>query len=92
MSQPIGKRFLISGRVQGVFYRRFAHNAAKQFHLTGWARNLADGRVEVSVFGEAAQIEKYVTLLWQGPPAANVTDIVAETLAWEDHTDFSVKE
>ncbi len=54
-----GKRFLISGRVQGVFYRGFAQREAVALALTGWARNLADGRVEVEAFGGEQALQHY---------------------------------
>jgi acylphosphatase len=71
-----GARFLVSGRVQGVFYRASARQQALRLGLTGHARNLSDGRVEVLAYGEAAALEALERWLWQGPPAAKVTDVV----------------
>lgn len=73
-----GARFLVSGRVQGVFYRASTREQALRLGLTGHARNLPDGRVEVRAHGEAAALEALERWLWQGPPAARVTDVVRE--------------
>lgn len=70
------RRFLISGRVQGVFYRASTRNEALRLGLTGHARNLPDGRVEVLAVGEAVAIEALTIWLWQGPPAAEVREVV----------------
>ena len=73
-----GARFLVSGRVQGVFYRASTREEALRLELTGHARNLPDGRVEVRAHGESAALEALERLLWQGPPAAKVTDVAKE--------------
>ena len=65
----------VAGRVQGVFFRIFVTEHARELGLTGWVRNLPDGSVEVTAEGEKASLEKLVELLRQGPPAASVTDV-----------------
>ena len=69
------RHFLISGRVQGVAYRAWTREQARQLHLTGWAANLADGRVEVVVCGEPEAIELLRGRLHDGPPAARVAEV-----------------
>ena len=69
-------RFLVSGKVQGVFFRASTREQALQLSLSGSARNLADGRVEVVVAGEAAAIEALGRWLWQGPPSAQVDEVI----------------
>jgi len=69
------RRFLVSGRVQGVAYRAWTQQHAKELRLTGWAANLPDGRVEVFACGEPDAIERLSSLLHQGPPAARVTAV-----------------
>lgn len=59
----VRRHIYFSGRVQGVGFRFQASWAAKQLGLTGWVRNLPDGRVELEVQGEAAAIDKMVELL-----------------------------
>lgn len=69
------KRCLISGRVQGVFYRASAAERARALGVTGHAKNLPDGRVEVLACGEEAAVAALCEWLWQGPPAAKVTAV-----------------
>ena len=71
-------RFLVSGRVQGVFYRASAREQALALGLSGYARNLPDGRVEVLAFGSASAIETFERWLWQGPAAARVDAVSRE--------------
>lgn len=71
-------KFTVSGRVQGVFYRASTAERAAELGLNGWARNLADGRVEVVVAGPPEAIETMAGWLWQGPPEASVTAVTLE--------------
>lgn len=71
-----GVRFLVEGRVQGVFFRASTREQARQLGLRGYARNLADGRVEVLAVGEAGRIESLAAWLHQGPPQARVERVV----------------
>jgi len=71
----ICRRYLVSGRVQGVFYRASAQRYAQSMGLSGWVRNLRDGRVELLACGEAsvmAELEKWLEI---GPEYAKVTNI-----------------
>ena len=71
-----GVRFLVSGKVQGVFFRASARNEALKLKLRGYAKNLPDGRVEVVACGDAAAVDELEQWLRQGPPAARVDDVV----------------
>ena len=71
----ICRRSFVSGRVQGVFYRATCVRKAQSLGLTGFARNLADGRVEVLACGEAAAVDALVAWLWEGSPASKVTAV-----------------
>ena len=62
----------VSGRVQGVYYRASFVQACEQQGLTGWVRNLDDGRVEFFVQGTSAAVEAALAWARQGPPAARV--------------------
>jgi len=66
---------LISGRVQGVFYRASAQQEAMRLSLVGEIRNLPDGRVEAVVEGPREQIEEFVDWCRRGPPAAEVENV-----------------
>ncbi|HRQ64735.1 MAG TPA: acylphosphatase [Xanthomonadaceae bacterium] len=72
------RRYLVSGRVQGVFFRASAVETARSLGLRGFARNLADGRVEVVAGGEVDALDALEKWLWQGPPLARVKSVVAE--------------
>jgi len=82
---------LVSGRVQGVGYRAFAHRVASQRGLVGGVRNLDDGRVELDVEGGKAIIEALLLELKVGPPAARVSNLAVEwSPASERFSQFSV--
>lgn len=69
-------RFVISGKVQGVFFRASTRNEARRLSLHGHARNLTDGRVEVIAHGSDEALRELEQWLWQGPPAAQVDEVV----------------
>lgn len=66
--------------MQGVGYRRFAQKKAQGLALVGWARNLADGRVEVKVAGDAEGLEKFCDELRQGPTFSQVREVLVKIL------------
>lgn len=72
------RRFLVSGRVQGVGYRFFAREAAALEGLQGRARNMSDGRVEVLVEGDSEAIARFERALHRGPLGARVEQVVSE--------------
>ena len=71
----ICRRFLVSGRVQGVFYRDSTRREARALGLSGWVRNLFDGRVEVLACGSEQQLGVFAKWLEIGPEYAKVTNI-----------------
>ncbi len=73
-------RCIVTGRVQGVFYRASTEREARQLGVTGYARNLPDGSVEVLACGEASAVEALKLWLWSGPPASQVKDVSCESL------------
>jgi acylphosphatase len=77
----IARRCLVSGRVQGVFYRASTRQRAQVLGVTGYARNLPDGRVEVLACGEVAAVEALCRWLWDGSPASSVSRVEIEDLA-----------
>ena len=80
----ICKHCFVSGRVQGVFYRASAGQRARALKVTGYAKNLADGRVEVLACGEARAVDALCEWLWQGPPAARVSEVVVREVQCTD--------
>ena len=75
------RRFLVSGRVQGVWFRASTRAQALSLGLTGQAINLPDGRVEVIACGEDTALDALAAWLWQGPDLAEVTGVESETIA-----------
>jgi acylphosphatase len=74
------RRFLVRGRVQGVWFRASTRQQAERLGLTGEAVNLADGRVEVIACGPEARLDELAAWLWQGPELARVDDVSSEAL------------
>ncbi len=72
---------LVSGRVQGVNFRSWTKRQADSYGVTGWVRNLPDGRVEVEVQGEDQVLDAFREQLYQGPPASRVDNLECE---WSD--------
>ncbi len=66
---------IVSGRVQGVYFRAFVARHARRLGLSGWVRNRPDGAVEVLAEGEKDRLEELVSRLRQGPPAARVSGV-----------------
>lgn len=71
----ICKRCHVTGKVQGVFFRAATRDRAQSLHVTGYARNLDDGRVEVLACGEAANVDALIEWLWEGSRAASVENV-----------------
>ena len=74
----VARRFLVSGRVQGVGFRYFTQDIARREGLTGLVRNLPDGRVEVIAEGDDTAVDRLETALRQGPPGARVEEVDVE--------------
>jgi acylphosphatase len=81
MTDFVARRCLVAGRVQGVFYRASTRSRAEALGVTGHARNLPDGRVEVLACGTPQAVQALCDWLWQGPPAADVASVEIEALS-----------
>lgn len=82
---------LVSGRVQGVFYRMHCHKKATALKLTGFVRNLPDWRVEVYAEGPNEALQELIDWCHQGPPAAQVDDVETHWADGEDRfKDFRI--
>jgi acylphosphatase len=79
-AQHVARRCLVSGRVQGVYYRASAQQRARAAGIAGHARNLEDGRVEVLAYGEERLVLEFIDWLWIGPSAAKVTAVTVEII------------
>ncbi|MFY0990340.1 acylphosphatase [Halomonas sp. C05BenzN] len=80
---------LVVGKVQGVWYRRAAQEQALRHGVTGHARNLPDGRVEVLMCGDREAIKALSEWLWKGPPNARVTHVELEVIETHDPDTFT---
>lgn len=85
------RHFVISGVVQGVSYRASAQQKARALDLTGWVRNLPDGRVEALAEGEADALDAFEGWLWEGPSHASVTMVDIKPAAPQGNNDFDVR-
>ncbi len=86
--QAVCIRCLVSGRVQGVFFRASTREQALGLGLTGEARNLPDGRVEVLACGDPRALERLRDWLRQGPPQAVVSNLVCEVVPYQALSGF----
>jgi acylphosphatase len=84
------RRFIVRGRVQGVFFRASTRDAAMQLKLTGHAINRADGSVEVLACGDEASLGKLADWLNRGPPMAAVTNVDAAVIDCEIPPRFTI--
>ncbi len=71
-------RCIVTGRVQGVFFRAETQRQAQRLGINGHARNLADGSVEVLACGRGDAVQQLSAWLWQGPPASRVSSVECE--------------
>ena len=74
----VAQRLIVSGRVQGVGFRYFTREVAAREGLTGWVRNLPDGRLEAYVEGERDAVTRVERAIRQGPRGARVDHVRAE--------------
>lgn len=82
---------LIKGKVQGVFYRASAKEAADKKGVTGWVRNTPEGDVEAVVSGTEEQLKQFISWCKKGPSWAKVTDVITTQQEETRFKDFSVK-
>ncbi len=80
----------VSGKVQGVYFRVSTQQKAIDYSLSGYARNLADGDVEVLLCGEQGNVELMLEWLKEGPPQADVSEVQQKQISWQEHNHFSI--
>lgn len=84
-------RLLVSGRVQGVWYRASAQRKARELGVTGWARNLPDDRVEILAAGERVKLTAFVNWCREGSPEAIVAGVETDWHPGGAFPDFEIK-
>jgi len=84
------KRYIVSGKVQGVFFRDSTRNQAEHLGLTGYAMNLPDGRVEVVACGDSTKLLQLYEWLQQGPSQARVDSVEEQDCEPQSYTGFNI--
>lgn len=87
----VARHVYVKGRVQGVAFRWYAQERANQLGVSGWIRNLDDGRVEVWVEGEQDSVEQMLAWLRRGPPSARVEGLEVSEREPENLPAFEVR-
>jgi acylphosphatase len=82
MAERARVHVVVSGRVQGVAFRAYTVDEARDLGLSGWVRNLPDGRVEAEAEGERPALEALVAFCRRGPPAARVEGVEVRWAEW----------
>jgi acylphosphatase len=90
MAHQAARRWFVSGRVQGVGFRYFTQREAQALGLTGWARNLDDGRVEVYAAGRRDRLDDMAARLRVGPALADVRSVEEREEPVQNRSGFSV--
>lgn len=81
MSQVVRAHIIVTGLVQGVYYRATARQEARALGITGWVKNRPEGTVEAMAEGEKNKVEQFIEWCRQGPPDSQVSSVQVE---WED--------
>ncbi len=84
------EKFIVSGIVQGVGFRYYTSHTGQKLGVTGYAKNLNNGDVEVVVAGNAEQIEMMAEWLKDGPRTASVTELIREPIAYKPFKGFKI--
>lgn len=83
---------IVSGIVQGVFFRANTRNQAQMLGVKGWVRNKHDGTVEITAEGDKEKVERLITWCYKGPPGAVVNDVTVKRDDYKgEFKDFSVR-
>lgn len=92
MAERACLHIVVDGVVQGVGFRFFTERAAGRYNISGWVRNLPDGRVEIEVEGEEGVLNAFLGDIRRGPPHAHVTGVrVSRLPATGQYKDFGVR-
>ncbi len=83
-------QYRVTGRVQGVGFRAFVADVARDEGVSGWVRNLPDGSVEARAEGDVDSLRRFEWRLWQGPSHARVDDVATEDVVPDGATGFRI--
>lgn len=87
----IARHVIVSGKVQGVFFRAATRRTAHRLDVVGWVRNRHDGRVEAHVQGRADDVDALLAWMRDGPPAASVEELVVDDAEPMDGSGFEIR-
>jgi len=88
----VARRYIISGRVQGVGFRYFTEATAQREGVAGWVRNLPDRSVEVVAEGDADAVARFERAVRRGPPGARIDQVhVDESYPMAGETEFNIR-
>ena len=90
MNDLVGRSILVSGKVQGVFYRASTAEEAKRIGLTGSVKNLVTGEVLIEVFGTREQLEDLIAWCKQGPSLSKVDEVIVNEIPFRKEDVFRV--
>lgn len=82
---------VVTGKVQGVFFRASTKQCADELSLSGWVRNTRDGTVELEAEGDDTQINKFVDWLQKGPDIARVAHVDVERITVQEDSEFKIR-
>ena len=93
MAEYTRAHVFLSGKVQGVLFRRYAQKKAQELEVTGWVHNLIDTRLEIVCEGDAGKVEEFLSFMKKGPSLARVKDT---EVSYEEYTgewkEFKIRE
>jgi len=84
------RRYIVSGVVQGVWFRQHTKDCANAIGLRGWVRNNADGNVELVACGDAQQLQQLTADLWKGSPMSDVQSVESQLVEAYTDQDFII--
>jgi acylphosphatase len=87
----VGRHLRVSGRVQGVFFRQWTVEQARELGVAGWVRNCPNGTVEARLSGEEGAVAALIERIRRGPPAAEVATLRIDEVPPENGEGFEVK-
>ncbi|WP_338729179.1 acylphosphatase [Haladaptatus sp. DJG-WS-42] len=91
MAEKVRAHVFVSGTVQGVYYRANTRDKAQELGVSGWVKNLSDGRVEAVFEGDETVVESLIEWCHTGSPAAEVTGVEAEYEPPENVSGFEIR-
>ncbi len=87
----MNKRYIVKGKVQGVWFRQSTKEKAISLNVIGWVKNLDNGDVEVCAFGDDVNIAELESWLWKGPEYARVDAITIDECSDELQSGFEIR-